>query len=600
MADVVATTELRNRRAGFDYEILETFEAGLVLTGSEVKSLRAGGGSIAESFARVRGGEVFVEAMNIPQYAQASYNNHEPLRTRKLLLNRREIQELRNGVERRGLAIVPMKLYFKDGRAKLLIGLGRGRKRHDKRQREAEKDAKRQIDAARTRVAGVLLALVLALAAFAPPALAQLVVSGEDLGPYSLELVPGVTYGPAVPLARALGAEIAIGNVVTLRLGGRIVELSLSATAEAAQQPGAFSLGGAETAAPGAVVGPGGIWLPVKAVVEAFGGYLTVMSGASNDIIVTMPRAALESLAPGAAGQRERVVANLTGPVPHSVFYNQPLATLHIRFDRTENRAPEAQLSGRGYRLASALSDRGSTELRIELAPGAGYDVFTVQTGNGYQLIVEFSAAGAPAAGIVEPQPARAQGRILLDPLPSGAADTLALELSRELARELQLHGLEALVTRNGAEPVTPQGRAGQARNADLVLSIAVGGTADGFSLYYLGDAASADDLVQAERLGAELQIAAVPADPGALRRDILLGAMPDLAIGRNFATLVHGGLVHDVGLAGAEALALPLELLTAAGGRGIYLQIGTAAAGAAGLAEAIAAGALQLLGGQP
>lgn len=141
-------TELRNRRASFDYEILETFEAGLVLTGSEVKSLRAGGASISEAFARVKGGEVILEGMNIPVYAQASYNNHEPLRSRKLLLNRREIVELRAGMEQRGLSIVPIKLYFKDGWAKVLIGLGRGRKRHDKRQQQAAKDARRQIDSA--------------------------------------------------------------------------------------------------------------------------------------------------------------------------------------------------------------------------------------------------------------------------------------------------------------------------------------------------------------------------------------------------------------------------------------------------------------------
>src|SRR5690554_4778516 len=141
-------TELRNRRATFDYEILETFEAGLVLSGSEVKSLRAGGASISEAFARIGNGEVILEGMNIPVYAQASYNNHEPLRSRKLLLNRSEIKELKVGLEQRGLSIVPLKLYFKDGWAKVLIGLGRGRKRHDKRQHQAAKDAKRQIDSA--------------------------------------------------------------------------------------------------------------------------------------------------------------------------------------------------------------------------------------------------------------------------------------------------------------------------------------------------------------------------------------------------------------------------------------------------------------------
>ncbi len=120
----------------------------MVLTGSEVKSLREGGASISEAFARIRDGEVVLEGMNIPVYKQASYNNHEPLRTRKLLLNRSEIKELKAGLEQRGLAIVPLKLYFKDGWAKLQIGLGRGRKRHDKRQQQAAKDARRQIDSA--------------------------------------------------------------------------------------------------------------------------------------------------------------------------------------------------------------------------------------------------------------------------------------------------------------------------------------------------------------------------------------------------------------------------------------------------------------------
>jgi SsrA-binding protein len=138
---------LTNRRARHDYDVLETFEAGLVLTGSEVKSLRAGGGSIAEAYARVVDDEVWLEGANLPTYAQASYNNHEPLRRRKLLLHRREIHELRKGLERRGLTVVPLKLYFDErGRAKLLIALARGRKRHDKRAASAERDARREMD----------------------------------------------------------------------------------------------------------------------------------------------------------------------------------------------------------------------------------------------------------------------------------------------------------------------------------------------------------------------------------------------------------------------------------------------------------------------
>ena len=137
---------LRNRRATHDYELLQTFEAGLELTGSEVKSLRNGGGSIAEAYARVVGGQVFVEGMNIPTYQQASYNNHEPLRRRRLLLHAREIDEIAKGLERRGLTLVPLRLYFKDGWAKLEVALARGKKLHDKRADAAKKDAKREIE----------------------------------------------------------------------------------------------------------------------------------------------------------------------------------------------------------------------------------------------------------------------------------------------------------------------------------------------------------------------------------------------------------------------------------------------------------------------
>lgn len=142
---------LRNRRASHEFEILETFEAGLELTGSEVKSLRAGGGSIAEAFARMEGGEVFLEGMTIPPYKDASYNNHDPTRRRRLLLNRREIDEISRGLERKGLTLIPLKLFFHGGWAKLEVALARGKKLHDKRRDEARKDAQREIDRAMAR-----------------------------------------------------------------------------------------------------------------------------------------------------------------------------------------------------------------------------------------------------------------------------------------------------------------------------------------------------------------------------------------------------------------------------------------------------------------
>lgn len=131
-----------NRRARFDYEIGETFEAGIALTGTEVKSLRTGKATIAESYAHVdRHGEAWLVNANIPEYLSGNRFNHEPKRLRKLLLKQRELAKLAQGVEREGMTIVPLRLYFNErGRAKLQIALGRGKKLHDKREVEKKRD----------------------------------------------------------------------------------------------------------------------------------------------------------------------------------------------------------------------------------------------------------------------------------------------------------------------------------------------------------------------------------------------------------------------------------------------------------------------------
>lgn len=124
-----------NRRARFNYEIGEVFEAGIALTGTEVKSLRAGKATIAESYADSRDGELWLINSNIPEYLQASRFNHAPKRPRKLLLHKRQVNKLAGAVEREGMTIVPLKIYFNDrGRAKVEIALGRGKKLHDKRE----------------------------------------------------------------------------------------------------------------------------------------------------------------------------------------------------------------------------------------------------------------------------------------------------------------------------------------------------------------------------------------------------------------------------------------------------------------------------------
>ena len=134
-----------NRKARHNYEFVETLEAGLVLTGTEVKSLRNGKANIAESYATEEGGEIWLINSYIPEYLEGNRNNHEPRRKRKLLLNKREMARLSQAVARDGMTIVPNRLYFNErGRAKLQIALAKGRKAHDKRQVSKERDWKRE------------------------------------------------------------------------------------------------------------------------------------------------------------------------------------------------------------------------------------------------------------------------------------------------------------------------------------------------------------------------------------------------------------------------------------------------------------------------
>jgi len=135
----------RNRRARFDYHLLETFEAGLALTGTEVKSLRSGKASIADAYGVVQGGEVFLLNAHIQPYERGGYVNHEPTRSRKLLLHRREIRRLIGAVEREGLTLIPLELYFKKGVAKVALALAKGKKLHDKRETERQRDAEREM-----------------------------------------------------------------------------------------------------------------------------------------------------------------------------------------------------------------------------------------------------------------------------------------------------------------------------------------------------------------------------------------------------------------------------------------------------------------------
>ena len=134
-----------NRKARFSFEVTDTYEAGLLLTGTEVKSLREGQANIGESYASSEGGEIWLINSYIPEYTLGNRFNHEPRRRRKLLLKKKEMARLKQGVEREGMTMVPLKIYFNEkGRAKLLFGLARGKKLHDKRETEKQRDWARE------------------------------------------------------------------------------------------------------------------------------------------------------------------------------------------------------------------------------------------------------------------------------------------------------------------------------------------------------------------------------------------------------------------------------------------------------------------------
>jgi SsrA-binding protein len=146
---VIAT----NRKARHDYEILDTYEAGVALVGTEVKSLRLGRASLVDAFATVDDGEVWLRGLHIPEYAQGTWTNHEPRRTRKLLLHKGEILKLIGKTKEGGLSLVPLSMYFKDGKVKVEVALARGKREYDKRQALAKRDADREISRAAGRAA---------------------------------------------------------------------------------------------------------------------------------------------------------------------------------------------------------------------------------------------------------------------------------------------------------------------------------------------------------------------------------------------------------------------------------------------------------------
>ena len=137
--------EIQNRKANFDYEIIDTFEVGIVLTGTEIKSIRLGKANLKDSYAIIKNNEIYLLNMHISKYDQGNIFNHEETRTRKLLMHKKEILKLRDKLDLEGFTLIPLKLYFKGSKAKILLGLAKGKKNYDKREAIKKKDITRQL-----------------------------------------------------------------------------------------------------------------------------------------------------------------------------------------------------------------------------------------------------------------------------------------------------------------------------------------------------------------------------------------------------------------------------------------------------------------------
>ncbi len=147
MAKAKSKIEIRNKKASFEYEFLENYTAGIVLTGTEIKSIRAGKASLVDSYCYFSGGELYVKNMHIAEYFYGSYNNHLARRDRKLLLNKKELRKLQRGIQETGFTIVPVRMFINErGLAKVVIALAKGKKQYDKRETLKEKDDKRMMD----------------------------------------------------------------------------------------------------------------------------------------------------------------------------------------------------------------------------------------------------------------------------------------------------------------------------------------------------------------------------------------------------------------------------------------------------------------------
>lgn len=440
-----------------------------------------------------------------------------------------------------------------------------------------------------------LLVAVTSAAAVAQPAL---VVNGRDIAGNTTGLVSGASYAPAPALAAALGATLAVDaqqDLVVLDAGGRLLQIDVAdAAATAGSATDAIRLDGRILGGPAALLNNGEVYLPVKQVSEALGASVTYLES-QGTVVVVQPRARLTALRRSTSP--ERLEVSLSAPVRYSTFYNEPLDTLQIHFERTDVEVRIDPVEGERFVLASAMSSGGGTEVRIQLHGEVSYEVYQIPDGRGFRLIVAFAAPGQSALVndldvVIDPGHG---GQDLGLVLPGfGSESTLTLGFAERLAAALRQRGVDAELTRDSDYSLDVQGRSNAGIGADLFIAVHAADLPSGdFNAYYLDDAADVASLEMAIRNNAE-EAAATTTDR--LRRELLLGLVPELEQGQLLVDGLGGRLFTLLAYRANVVAGAPLQVLGGAAGRGILLEFSAADLGGEELPQALAQAVAELL----
>ncbi|HKI56133.1 MAG TPA: N-acetylmuramoyl-L-alanine amidase [Trueperaceae bacterium] len=445
----------------------------------------------------------------------------------------------------------------------------------------------------------LLAALLLALAVGTAAGQTALVVNGVTVDGSTTSLVKGTSYAPAAALASALGARYftdADTTVATLQLGGHVLEAVIATDPSKASAAGALRLDGTAIGGPAGVMQDGDVYLPVKQVAEALGGHVAYLQQ-QKTVVVVQPRAQLTGLTAQGSGSSQQLVLQLSAPVGFSRFYNQPVTTLQLHFDRTDLQGGLSGVQGDSFVRADASSSGDGVDVRVQLAPHTDYRLYSLPDGNGFRVVVSFT----PASAAQQTAP-----HIVIDPghggqdpginFPGyGSEASLTLAFSQQLQKILEGRGFQVTLTRTGDYSVDAATRSRDGIGADLFVSIHGSVLPPGqFNAYYLSDASSVGSLSMAIRQNA--QSAVQGQDVSALRRKILLGLVPQLDVGRSFADGLGTQLFQNGGYRASDTGGAPLYVLGGAAGRGVMLEFSPQDLASDTLAAALAGALANLL----